>query len=99
MESLLYSVGGGAFERIVPSAFVTRAIRPEAVASFAGLRSTVIVSPGCRDFGVQPARPRIPGGRPSTFQSTLLPFPSSTVMMIQTCGLAHLNSLTTPLMV
>src|ERR1700733_3677810 len=99
LHTVLYSVGGGALARMVPSSFVTRAINPEAESSFAGLRSIVTVSPGCSIFGDHPARARIPGGRPSAFQSTLLPFPSSTVRIPQTRGLVHLNSLTTPLMV
>ena len=94
-----YSVGGGAFARMVPSALVTRAIKPVFEPSFAGLMSTVTVSPGFNEFLLQPERINIPGARPSMAHSTFPPFPSSTVRPSQVCGFAQRNSFTTPVTV
>src|SRR5688572_25124679 len=50
---------------MVPSAFVTRAMIDVFDPSFAGLMSTVTVSPALSMFRDHPARPRTPGARPS----------------------------------
>ena len=64
--------------------------------SFAGLMSTVTVSPALSELLLQPARSRMPGARPSAAHATFPPFPSSTVTCSQVCGFTHWNSLTTP---
>src|SRR6185312_7551646 len=62
----------------VPSASVTRVARPVCVPSRAGLKSTVIVSPGLKIVLDQPERANTPGGRPSSRHSVLPFLPSST---------------------
>src|SRR5215813_9477981 len=98
MSSLIrdYWTAGGAFESTVPSASVTRVVRPVWLPSFAGLKSTVIVSPALRMVFDQPARANMPGGRPSISHDVLTPLPSSTDRKIQMCGLVHLNCVTVP---
>src|SRR5215510_15776762 len=91
MSSLVrdYWTGGGWFESTVPSASVTRVVRPVWLPSLAGLKSTVIVSPTLRMVFDQPARANTPGGRPSISHDVLPPLPSSTDRKIHTCGLVH----------
>src|SRR6185295_9090062 len=84
---------------MVPSALVTRAMMALCVPFFAGLMSTVTVSPNLSELFVHPARSRMPGARPSASHSTLPPLPSSTVMCSQVCGFTHSNSVTTPVTV
>src|SRR6185436_5400888 len=82
---------------MVPSASVTRVVRPVRLPSLAGLKSTVIVSPTLKMVLDQPARLNTPGGRPSISHATLPPLPSSTDRKIHTCGFVHFHSVTVPL--
>ena len=65
--------------------------------SLAGLKSTVMTSPGLRLLFDQPERSNWPGVRPSIAQSTLPPLSSSTDRKIHTCGLLHFHWVTVPL--
>src|SRR6187397_2753661 len=98
MSSLVrdYWTAGGWFESTVPSASVTRVVRPVRLPSRAGLKSTVIVSPTLRMVFDQPARLNKPGGRPSISHASLPPLPSSTDRKIHTCGLVHFHCVTVP---
>src|SRR6185503_18750253 len=84
-------------ESTVPSASVTRVVRPVWLPSRAGLKSTVIVSPGLKIVFDQPVRANIPGERPSICHSVLPPLPSSTDRWIHTCGFVHSHRVTVPL--
>ena len=64
--------------------------------SFAGLKSTVSVSPTLRVVFNQPARINWPGVRPSISHCTLPPLLSSTDRKIHTWGFVHFHSVIVP---
>src|SRR4029453_13079434 len=90
------AAGAACCPTTLPSARLTRVRRPVWLPSFAGLKSTVIVSPILRVVLDQPARTNWPGVRPSISHFTLAPFPSSTDRKIHTWGFVHFHSVTVP---